>query len=170
MRRALVSLVVSVLSTGLLACDGADAGSDGPTCGGGFAEEVAHRYGYEPGGECVDVLYFSGVEVRLPSVSPDTDWLLSGTVGNEPFRCIVAAGMLEGEPCSDNPKVRWFPGESAPGVELRAHPCQVSLQLKVGGEVVAAGTFEPEYEWSEPNGDGCGWTGEATVILAPDED
>jgi hypothetical protein len=158
-----------VLAAGTPSCGTTDSGGDGPACGGGFTEEVPDRYGHDPRGECYDMGFFSGVEVSLPSVSPDRGWVLSGTIGDDPFTCAVAVGMLEGEPCSDNPKVRWFPSLAGfPKVDISAHPCHLELGLEVEAAPVVSGTFRPVYEWSEPNGAGCGWKGEATVVLSPD--
>lgn len=72
--------------------------------------------------------------------------------------------LLEGDRCSENPQVSWSP----PVVRLYAHPCKLSLSLEVDGELVASGSFEPAYEWYEPNGEGCGWAGETHVVLSPE--
>ena len=166
MRGYLQPLVALGLAVGLIAC-GADAGGPaGPVCGGGFAEETYGRYDDgEPTGDCLSVYYFSGVFVDLPDLPRDEGWTLHGLVGDEPFTCTYVPGMVEGDRCTDHPKVRWTPW----GVELRAHPCQLELHLERGGVEIAAARVRPEYEWSEPNGEGCGWVVAATVELVPIE-
>lgn len=167
MRPAPLPLLLLLLTGGLLSCAGADAGGDGPACGGGFSDETPDRYGHLSGAECLLEFYETGVVVRLSSASWDRGWVLSGTAGDEPFACAVVPGMVEGDPCSENQQIAWRPtGEDAPPlVWLRAHPCRLSLRLEVDGQQVASGAFEPEYEWSEPNGVGCGWVGVASVEL-----
>lgn len=159
--------LVAVACVALFGCGEARTASGHPTCGGGFAEETWDRYRGEPGEDgCFLRGYFSGVAVELPAVSPDQEWVLSGTVGDEAFACTVRPGMVEGDPCSDNPAVQW----AGSIVRFRAHPCDLSLHLEVAGEAIASTSVEPDYEWSEPNGAGCGWKGVAHVVLVAAED
>lgn len=163
--RTIPSILLAALSAVLLACGGAETADGPPVCGGGFAEETLNRYHPEQERECTLVDSFSGVVVLLPSLPNDREWVLSGKAGDEPFTCTKTPGMVEGDHCSDNPKVEWF----SAGVRLHAHPCALTLRLEVAGEPVAEVNVEPDYEWSEPNGAGCGWAGRSEVVLSPAE-
>lgn len=162
MRGISMFLAASFLA-GFVACGSEEGGGDGgPACGGGFAEETRDRYGVDPVGGCFLMGYFTGVVVILPELNWEEGWTLTGKVGDDPFTCTYVPGMVEGEPCSDNYQVEWS-GQQV--VLLHAHPCRVELELEQGGEVLASTRAEPEYEWSEPNGEGCGWKGVAPVYL-----
>lgn len=180
------SLLGFALFAGLLSCGGMNAGSGGgaggaagsgvdacPACGAGAEIEP-------PGGEdphanprgCNHAEYFDGIQVQFPSVPEDRGWVLSGTLGDEPFRCSVPAGTpaWPGR-CSDEPRVEWyrFGDGSQTTVSIYAHPCRLSLTLEVEGEPPATAASCPEYEWAERAGAGCGWIGVAHVVLSSDE-
>lgn len=194
MRSALPSLLPFVWLAGLLSCGGLNAGSSGGdggaagaggdagaggggagTCGGGFGaliEPPHEEYPPDHPLDCYLMEPFNGVRVQFPAVPAERGWVLSGTVGDEPFRCAVVPGMTAGwDRCSENRGVAWIRSFDASLTEVRlyAHPCRLSLQLEVDGEPPVSGTFLPEYRWSEPNGAGCGWVGVALVVLSADE-
>ena len=166
MRSSLQLLLALCSSAVLLSCGGADADLEigEPVCSDALERVAWGRY--DPGAqrECTLRGAPSGLVVLLPSAPWDRSWVLTGTAGDESFACTFVPGMTDADLCSEEPRANVF----SAGVRIVAHPCDLALRLEVEGEHVASASFTPEYAWTEPNGPGCGWSGQAVVELAPD--
>ena len=157
-------LAVAVMAAGLavtgaacgLFCDDADL-----SCGGSpyrdtasCATSISHA--------CSAVGVWGGVVIGLPAL-PDGDYALEGSIDGKAWSCpfTVAAGEVTSV-CPEGGESWWLPDRD---IRLGRAPCSLSLELRSGEEVVASGTFRPDYEWDEPSGEDCGWVATARVQL-----
>lgn len=131
---------------------------------GGSAQRESPECATEMSDGCNAALHFGGLEVDLPPLA-DGSYVLEGSADGEPYSCplTVASGSVALE-CPG-----WAAGWGDHAlVRLATVPCEVSIALRTAeGTVIAGGTFRPDYEWDEPNGEGCGWRGLARVELVP---
>lgn len=114
----------------------------------------------EPGG-CNESLATGGVELLLPDLA-DGDYVLDATADGEPVPCAFSIGahMISGTDCR-----AWDFWLRSQPIGYPAAPCTIHLELRHGETVLAGGTFEPAYEWTEPRGEGCGWAAYAVIDL-----
>lgn len=162
MRRPITAALALLAAAPLAACDMFCEDAD-LSCGGP-AERADPECSTATGHSCNGADYSRGLFLELPALADGT-YAIEGSADGEPFSCTVT--VADGQSsvgCPGLPSPWW---DSPSAIEFNSVPCEVTVELRAGEQVLSTQTVRPHYHWSEPWGEGCDWAGEATVQLDP---